>query len=142
MLADDQAVGESAGACLEKAQRCGDGFAIFEGVTRSPCFAGLGAERARQLGSYLDAHYGAILGKLFFGMYLGLVGTVGALTGLPFDIRHVAFSSANVGTALVSRGWNGVRSRHHAQVDDYHLRMTAVAVHACFGSLGEGQVPG
>jgi site-specific recombinase len=43
-------------------------------------------------------------------MYLGLVGTVGVLTGLPVDIRHVAFSSANVGTALVGLGWQEVRA--------------------------------
>ena len=66
--------------------------------------------RARALGGYVDGHYGAILGNLFFGMYLGLMGTVGALTGLPIDIRHVAFSSANVGTALVGLGWQEVRA--------------------------------
>lgn len=66
----------------------------------SPLFAWLGNDRARRLGRYLDAHYGAILGNLFFGMYLGLVGVFGELTGLPVDIRHVAFSSANLGTAV------------------------------------------
>ena len=77
-------------------------------VSRSPRFAWLGRERARRLGAYLDTHYGAILGNLFFGMYLGLVGTVGVLTGLPIDIRHVAFSSANVGTALMALPWREV----------------------------------
>ena len=61
----------------------------------------LGADRARRLGDYLNAHYGAILGNLFFGMYLGLVGCVSGLTGLPVDIRHVAFASANLGTSLM-----------------------------------------
>jgi site-specific recombinase len=78
-------------------------------VARSPRFAWLGGERAQRLGDYVDAHYGAILGNLFFGMYLGLVGAVGVLTGLPVDIRHVAFSSANVGTALAALGWQDVR---------------------------------
>ncbi|MFZ4649666.1 MAG: hypothetical protein ACOYLV_03055 [Rubrivivax sp.] len=67
-------------------------------------------ERAQRLGDYVDAHHGAILGNLFFGMYLGLVGAVGVLTGLPVDIRHVAFSSANVGTALAALGWQDVRT--------------------------------
>ncbi|MFM7533112.1 MAG: recombinase [Rubrivivax sp.] len=79
-------------------------------VARSPRFAGLGPERARRLGVYVDGHYGAILGNFFFGMYLGLVGALGVLTGLPIDVRHVAFSSANVGTALVGLGWQDVRA--------------------------------
>ncbi|MEN9418893.1 MAG: hypothetical protein RI988_2513 [Pseudomonadota bacterium] len=83
---------------------------LGERVARSPRFAWLGSDRARRLGSYVDAHYGAILGNLFFGMYLGLVGAVGVLTGLPVDIRHVAFSSANVGTALAALGWQDVRA--------------------------------
>ena len=83
---------------------------LGERVARSPRFAWLGKARAQRLGGYVDAHYGAILGNLFFGMYLGLVGAVGVLTGLPVDIRHVAFSSANVGTALVGLGWQEVRS--------------------------------
>ncbi|GAB2181488.1 site-specific recombinase [Denitratisoma sp. agr-D3] len=57
-------------------------------------------QRARRLGDYVDTHYGAVLGNLFFGMYLGLMGALGNLTGLPVDIRHVAFSSANMGTVI------------------------------------------
>jgi site-specific recombinase len=73
-------------------------------IAAAPQLAWLGRERAARLGNYLDAHYGAILGNLFFGMYLGLVGVLGSLTGLPIDIRHVAFSSANLGTALTTLG--------------------------------------
>ena len=70
-----------------------------------PRLAWLGYARTRALGLYLDAHHGAILGNLFFGMYLGLVGVTGELTGIPLDIRHVAFASANLGTAGTSLGW-------------------------------------
>lgn len=69
-------------------------------IAATPSVARLGRERAAKFSAYIDAHYGAILGNLFFGMYLGLVGVLGNLTGLPVDIRHVAFASANVGTAL------------------------------------------
>ena len=61
----------------------------------------LGPVRAQRLGDYMDAHHGAILGNLFFGMYLGIMGSIGPLTGLPVDIRHVAFASANLGNSLV-----------------------------------------
>ena len=77
-------------------------------IAAAPRLARLGRERASRLGDYLDAHYGAIIGNLFFGMYLGLVGALGNLTGLPIDIRHVAFSSANLGTALATLGYDAL----------------------------------
>jgi site-specific recombinase len=33
---------------------------------------------------------------------LGTAGTVGIILGLPVDIRHIAFSSANLGYAMVA----------------------------------------
>lgn len=53
---------------------------------------------------YIHHNYGAIMGNLCFGMLLGLTGVVGYWLDLPLDIRHVAFSSANVGYAVVSGG--------------------------------------
>ena len=73
-----------------------------------PTLQWLGHERASALGNALDTHYGAILGNLFFGMFLGLVGVVAGLTGLPVDIRHVAFASANLGTALSLQPWPAI----------------------------------
>ena len=52
----------------------------------------------------MDEHYGAICGNVFFGMYLGLLSAAGPLTGLPLDIRHVAFSTANIGIAVQTLG--------------------------------------
>ncbi|MGQ0286450.1 site-specific recombinase [Pasteurellaceae bacterium 22721_9_1] len=51
---------------------------------------------------YVHDNYGSIMGNLCFGLLLGLTGLVGYWTGLPLDIRHVAFSSANLGYATVS----------------------------------------
>ena len=48
-------------------------------------------------GLYLAEHSGSIAGNFLFGCMLGATGYVGALLGLPLDIRHVAFSSANLG---------------------------------------------
>lgn len=59
------------------------------------------AKRAK-LADYMHENYGSIVGNLCFGLLLGLTGVVGYLTGLPLDIRHVAFSSANVGYIAVS----------------------------------------
>lgn len=51
---------------------------------------------------YWHNNYGSIMGNLCFGLLLGGTGLVGYWAGLPLDIRHVAFSSANLGYATVS----------------------------------------
>jgi len=60
----------------------------------------LGAPRAGRFGRYVENNLGALLGNLAFGFMLGGVGFIGFLTGLPIDIRHVAFASANTAYAL------------------------------------------
>lgn len=70
-------------------------------VARLPWLAGVvGAERAGRVGGYLDRNLGGLAGNVFFGFMLGLTPAVGKALGLPIDIRHVAFASANLGYAL------------------------------------------
>lgn len=64
----------------------------------------LGALRAERLAAFVEARAGAIAGCVVLGTLLGSTGTVGALLGLPIDIRHVSFASANLGLALVTLG--------------------------------------
>ena len=52
--------------------------------------------------NYMHNNYGSIVGNLTFGMLLGLTSVVGYLLNLPLDIRHIAFSSANVGYVVTS----------------------------------------
>lgn len=51
-------------------------------------------------GQYLHDNYGALASNFLFGCMLGSTGYIGYLLGLPIDIRHVAFSSADVGFAM------------------------------------------
>lgn len=57
---------------------------------------------ARRCGDYLDRNSGGLVGNMFFGMMLGLTPALGKALGLPLDIRHIAFSAANLGYAVVS----------------------------------------
>lgn len=61
----------------------------------------LGEERARNFGLYIQEHLGGIMGNFLFGCMLGSTGVIGTILGLPLDIRHIAFSSANLGYALI-----------------------------------------
>ncbi len=49
-----------------------------------------------RLGSFVQANLGAIMGNFIFGCFLGSTATVGYMLGLPLDIRHIAFASANL----------------------------------------------
>jgi site-specific recombinase len=64
------------------------------------------ARMVERLASYIDAHLGALMGNFLFGFMLGGVSALGHMTGLPLDIRHVAFSSAQLGYALAGSGFS------------------------------------
>lgn len=61
----------------------------------------LGAARLDRFAGYVEDNLGSLMGNFFFGFMLGMTGFVGFLLGLPLDIRHVTFSTANFATALV-----------------------------------------
>lgn len=48
-----------------------------------------------KMSSFVEANLGAIMGNFIFGCFLGSTATVGYMLGLPLDIRHIAFASAN-----------------------------------------------
>jgi site-specific recombinase len=54
----------------------------------------------QRFAKYLYKNAGALAGNISLGFLLGLAGAIGFFTGIPLDIRHVAFSSANLGFAL------------------------------------------
>jgi site-specific recombinase len=64
----------------------------------------LGESRLRTLTGYIENNLGALAGNFYFGIMLGSMGTLGFILGLPLDIRHITFSSANFAFALVAEG--------------------------------------
>jgi site-specific recombinase len=60
----------------------------------------LGEERLGRLAVYVEHNLGALAGNFLFGCMLGGTPVVGELLGLPLDIRHVAFASANLAYGL------------------------------------------
>lgn len=66
----------------------------------------IGAARAEQFAAYIEHNLGALAGNFYFGLMLGSLGTLGFLLGLPIDIRHITFSSANMIYAFVALDFN------------------------------------
>lgn len=59
-----------------------------------------GERRTRAVAQFVDRRLGILVGNVFLGFALGSTGTVGEILGIPLDIRHIAFASAEFGTAL------------------------------------------
>ena len=81
-----------------------DNLAVFHRLPRRVASMPLlvrwaGRERAAAVGAYVEHNFGALAGNFLFGCMLGGTTLLGTLTGLPLDIRHVAFASANLGVA-------------------------------------------
>ncbi|MFZ6725160.1 site-specific recombinase [Undibacterium sp. MH2W] len=60
----------------------------------------LGEQRLFKMTDYIGNNLGALAGNFFFGIMLGTIGQLGKFFGLPVDIRHITFSSANFAFAL------------------------------------------
>lgn len=64
----------------------------------------LGKARLRRVANYIGNNLGALAGNVLFGVMIGSVSTLGFFFGLPLDIRHITFSSANFAFALNGLG--------------------------------------
>lgn len=62
----------------------------------------LGQSRLDRVSHYIERNLGAIMGNFLFGIMLGSMGTLGFILGLPLDIRHIAFASANLMQGLLN----------------------------------------
>ena len=60
----------------------------------------LGTKRWQGITLYIGNNLGALAGNFYFGIMLGSIGQIGYFLGLPIDIRHVTFASANFVFAL------------------------------------------
>ena len=86
-----------------------DNYAVYNRIPqrlrrlRWPCFL-IGRKRLERVAGYVGDNLGALAGNLVFGFLLGGATVFGTLWGLPVDTRHVTFSSAFIGVALVGAG--------------------------------------
>jgi site-specific recombinase len=60
----------------------------------------IGEARLGRFADYIEHNLGALAGNFLFGCMLGSTPIIGNLLGLPLDIRHVAFASANLAYGL------------------------------------------
>ncbi len=88
-----------------------DNMAVYrripQRVARLPWLRSIaGGPGADAVGRYLERNLGGLAGNIFFGFMLGITGAIGFNLGLPLDIRHVTFSSANLAIGWFTLGDN------------------------------------
>jgi site-specific recombinase len=59
-----------------------------------------GEQLREALARRVEASAGALSGNVILGFMLGSAGAFGAILGIPFDIRHIAFGSSHTALAL------------------------------------------
>jgi site-specific recombinase len=64
----------------------------------------MGKKRTESFSTYLESNLGNLAGNFFLGIFLGTMGTIGIILGLPLDIQHITFAAGNFGLAFVSLG--------------------------------------
>ncbi len=52
-------------------------------------------KRLDRLASWIERNFGALMGNISLGFFLGFAGILGKILGLPFDIRHITISAGN-----------------------------------------------
>jgi site-specific recombinase len=60
----------------------------------------------KRIAGYYERNYGGIISNLWFGIFMGSLGTVGIIIGLPLDIRHITFAAGNLALGLVGSEWH------------------------------------
>jgi site-specific recombinase len=53
-------------------------------------------KRKYRIINYIENNLGALIGNIALGFFLGMAGFFGKTFGIPFDIRHITISAANV----------------------------------------------
>lgn len=76
----------------------------------------------------IDHNLGVWVGNASLGFYLGCVPAIGAVFGLPLDVRHITFSSGQFGSAMATLGF---------QVSWPLLLTIAIGIF-CFGLINLG----
>jgi site-specific recombinase len=67
----------------------------------------LGAARAGRLSQALSGNVAALSGNVSLGVMLGVAPFIGRFFGLPFDVRHVTFSTGALALALAAAPASG-----------------------------------
>jgi len=68
----------------------------------------LSAKRLNRLANWVENNFGALVGNIALGFFLGFAGILGKILGIPFDIRHITISAGNSAIAVYGLGFDNI----------------------------------
>lgn len=66
--------------------------------------------RLEKWGGYIEKNFGALMGSIALGFFLGFSGIIGKIIGVPFDIRHITISAGNAAIGVYGLGIENIPS--------------------------------
>lgn len=64
----------------------------------------LSAKRLDKIANYVEKNFGALVGSIALGFFLGFSGVMGKIFGIPFDIRHITIAAGNTAIGVYGLG--------------------------------------
>lgn len=65
-------------------------------------------KRLDRLANWVERNFGAMVGNISLGFFLGFAGILGKILGIPFDIRHITISAGNTAIGIYGLGWENI----------------------------------
>jgi site-specific recombinase len=79
----------------------------------------LGEQTAKKISKYYARNWSGIISNFWFGVFLGVTGSLGIFLGLDLDIRHITFAAGNVALGFYGKGF---------EVDAYTFWISIITV--------------
>ncbi len=79
-------------------------YHIPKRIAKNPMIKQVFGEKAAvSISAYYSKNWAGIISNFWFGIFLGVTGTVGAFLGLDIDIRHITFAAGNLALGLYGK---------------------------------------
>ena len=65
-------------------------------------------QRLNRLANWVEKNFGALVGNISLGFFLGFAGIIGKMSGIPFDIRHITIAAGNTAIAIYGLGLQNI----------------------------------
>lgn len=84
---------------------------IRERLIRHPALKRtISPKRLNRLATYVEKHFGSLMGSIALGFFLGFSGVLGKIFGIPFDIRHITIAAGNTAIGVYGLGLDNIPS--------------------------------